>query len=444
MTQIINRTLTDIIDKEAKDYAIYTVENRAIPNMIDGLKPVQRFVLYRALEMGKSDKDKVHKVAAIAGGVADAGYNHGEASAQDACAKMANTWANNVPLLFGEGSFGSRLVQEAAQSRYIHAKVHQNFYDLYKDNDIAPKHIDLDHKPPTYYLPLIPTVLLNGIKGIATGYATNILPHSIQSVIECTKLALKGELNKEPDVAYPLFYGDIIPLGDGRYELHGKYELVSKTVMHIKEIPYKWDRAKYIEKILDPLETNGYITYDDECSKKGFGFKIKFRKDYQFPLDKDKLHEKIMKDFGLIETVSQLITVIDENGQLNDKFKNASELINHFVKVRLSFIDKRIENNIQVCTDKFNTAVRKAKFINDVINEVIILKGKTRKQLLDELSNHELYKDSAQELVQMPLYSITSDEAKKLADTARKLKLDLKYWKETTAQIEYTKDLDTL
>lgn len=117
------RGLKSIIDNEALAYAMYTVENRAIPNMIDGLKPVQRFVVARALELGKGNRDKFHKLASIAGGVADLGYHHGEGSAQDAGALMANTWNNNYPILDGQGNFGSRLVQEAAASRYIFARV---------------------------------------------------------------------------------------------------------------------------------------------------------------------------------------------------------------------------------------------------------------------------------------------------------------------------------
>ena len=95
------RSLESIINNEALAYAMYTVENRAIPNMIDGFKPVQRFVIARTLMLGKSDKNKFHKLASIAGGVADLGYHHGEGSAQETGALMANDWNNNVPFLDG-------------------------------------------------------------------------------------------------------------------------------------------------------------------------------------------------------------------------------------------------------------------------------------------------------------------------------------------------------
>ncbi|SCN45963.1 DNA topoisomerase II [Cronobacter phage Pet-CM3-4] len=136
--QLNMRNLQSIIDNEAKEFAIYTVENRAIPNLIDGFKPVQRFVIARALDLSRGNKEKFHKLASVAGGVADLGYHHGEGSAQDAGALMANTWNNNYPLLDGQGNFGSRLVQKAAASRYIFCRISDNFRKVYKDTEIAP------------------------------------------------------------------------------------------------------------------------------------------------------------------------------------------------------------------------------------------------------------------------------------------------------------------
>lgn len=435
------RGLQSIIDNEALAYAMYTVEQRAIPNMIDGFKPVQRFVVHRALELSRGNKNKFHKLASIAGGVADLGYHHGEGSAQDAGALMANDWNNNLPMLDGEGNFGSRLVQEAAQSRYIFGRVSENFYQIYKDSEYAPAHKDLEHIPPKFYLPLIPTVLLNGVSGIATGYATNIMPHSLKSVVECTKLALKGTLDKEPEVSFPLFSGEVISLDQGRYEIIGKYKEVSKTQMYISEIPYKWDRAKYIEKVLDVLEEKGYITYEDDCSEEGFGFKIKFRKDYILGEDAEKRHEKILKDFGLIERRTQNITVINENGKL-EEFSCASDLIKRFVEVRKEYIQKRIDLKVCETEEAFKLALAKAQFIKTVIDGKIILQGKTRKQLQEEIAI--TWPDYADKLVAMNIYHITSDEAKKLALEAKAKKEENQYWLKTDITTEYTKDLEGL
>lgn len=442
--QLNQRSLQSIIDNEAKEFAIYTVENRAIPNMIDGFKPVQRFVMKRALDLSKGNKEKFHKLASVAGGVADLGYHHGEGSAQDAGALMANTWNNNFPLLDGQGNFGSRLVQKAAASRYIFCRVSDNFRKVYKDLEIAPAHKDNEHVPPAFYLPVIPTVLLNGVRGIATGYATNILPHSFESIVECTRLALEGKLDKEPEVKFPKFNGKVVPTEDGGVELHGVYKFTSATQMYISEIPYKFDRDTYVEKVLDPLEEKGLITYTDDCSKAGFGFKVKFRGVYNLPVSTEMRHDMIMRDFKLIEKLSQFIVVIDENGKLNDKFTKASDLIKHFVEVRKTFIEKRIEHKLNEIKEQLTLAVAKAQFIKDVVDGNIVIQGKTRKALVSELEKVDLFKAHVEKLVSMNIYHITSDEAKKLIEAAKSLKKEYKYWQETTPEAEFIKDLEEL
>lgn len=435
------RGLKSIIDTEALAYAMYTVENRAIPNMIDGLKPVQRFVIARALEMAKGNKDKFHKLASIAGGVADLGYHHGEGSAESAAALMANTWNNIYPILDGQGNFGSRMVQEASAARYVFARVGKNFYDMYKDNEYAPKHKDEEHVPPAYYLPIIPMVLINGISGIATGYATDILPHDVASVKKSVQQALEGKKISEPKVAFPEFRGEIVPV-DSSFELHGTYKFTSRTQMYITEIPYKYDREKYIA-VLDALEDKGFITYEDACSEDGFGFKVKFRKDYVLGETDEERHAKIMKDFKLVERRSQNITVIDHNGKLRE-YENAADLIRDFVDVRLKFVQYRIDNKIDETEKAFKLALAKAKFIKDVIDGVVVVQGKTRKALTDELTQNETYGEFADRLVAMNIFHITSDEAKKLALEAKAKKEENDYWKNTDSKTEYLKDLKEL
>lgn len=437
------RDLKSIIDNEALAYAMYTVENRAIPNMIDGFKPVQRFVVARCLDMARGNKEKFHKLASIAGGVADLGYHHGEGSAQEAGALMANTWNNNFPLLDGQGNFGSRLVKKAAASRYIFARIGTNFAKVYKDTEYAPVHADVEHKPPAFYLPIIPTVLLNGISGIATGYATNILPHSFDSVKKAVLQVLQEKRVTKPKVAYPEFRGDVVEIEPGSYELRGTYKFTSRTQMHITEIPYKYDRETYVAKVLDPLEDKGYITYDDDCDENGFGFKVKIRKEYELPTEENKKHEKIMKDFGLIERRSQNLTVINEKGKLK-VYEDVVELIRDFVEVRKTFVQKRIDGKIIETEEAFKLALAKATFIKDVIDGVVVIQGKTRKVLTEELASNKVYGEYADKLVAMNIFHITSDEAKKLALEAKAKKEEHQYWKTTDVVTEYVKDLEAL
>lgn len=439
---IKKRDIEDIIDNEALEYAMYTVQGRAIPNMIDGFKPVHRFIIHRALDLAKSSNfKKFHKIASIAGSVSDLGYHHTEVSAQDSGAKLANTWDNNFPLLDGQGNFGSRIIKEAGASRYIFARISDNFIKVYKDLDICPKHDDPEHIPPKFYLPLIPTVLLNGISGIAIGYATNILPHDVESVIECTKAAIKGKLDFEPKVKYPEFKGDIVELEDGRYELHGLYKFLSKTAIHITEIPRKWDRETYLIKILEPLRMDGLINYEEGSAKEGFNFKVKLRKEYKLPKSEEAIHNKIMKDFGLIEKVKQNITVINQDSALK-YYETPSQLIRDFVEYRMPFVQTRIDNNIKELQHKLNLCTAKVKFIKMVVDGDIVINGKKRAELVSEIKTHKDISEFSDTLVSMNIYHMTLDEIAKLEKAVKECEKELSYWNKTTPQKEYIKDLE--
>lgn len=434
------RNLESIINNEALEFALYSVQERAIPNMIDGLKPVQRFVLYRALEMGKGDKSKFHKVASIAGSVSDAGYNHGEVSAQESGKLMANDWNNNIPFLAGRGNFGSRLVQDGAASRYIYAKIHDNFYNIYSDFNILPEHEDLEHKPPKFYLPSIPTVLLNGVTGIATGYATSILPHSIGSVIKSTMQAVNGVCVEEPEVEFPLFNGKI-EKSDKGVVLYGKYEVLGKKKIYISEVPYKYDRATYIDKVLDKLKDDDIITsYDDNCRGNEFGFGVNLKNN----VDTYK-KEDIEKLFGLTEKRSQFIVVVDENGKLRDDFDNPSDLIKHFVKVRLGFIEKRIEKTLEELYSKLNLAVARMEFIKMILEGSIEINTKTKTSYIKEiLSNNEKTKNYIDKLLDMAIYNLTEERYNMLKEQIVDLENDIDYWENTTPKFQYLEELDKL
>lgn len=435
--QLNDRSLDSIINTEALAYAMYTIEDRAIPNMIDGLKPVQRFVMYRALAAARGDKQKFHKVASIAGGVSDAGYHHGEGSAQSACALMANTWNNNTPLLDGDGNFGSRLIQEGAAARYVFARVSQNWWDIYKDSEFAPAHEDEEHKPPKYYLPLIPTVLSNGVSGIATGYATSILPHSLKSLVKCTKQAIQGKKVSEPSIQFPQWHGVITEDDTGIYAC-GTFERKGTTKLRITEIPPKFDRLKY-KKVLDDLENKGWITYNDDSGKNRFFFDVTLRKEFT-QRDDD---EVIMKEFKLRQKISQNITVINGHGKLAE-YQLASELIKDFVDFRMPYVQARIDGNIAKSLEAYNFAKAKARFISYVLKSEIKISGRKKADVIADIESYDELKPYADKLISMNLYHITAEEARKLVEDAKAHKEEHEYWLTTTAEAVYLKDLEDI
>jgi len=287
-------SLTDIANNEMKDFAKYTIENRAIPSAVDGLKPVQRFYLYSSIV---NSSKEFKKVSAISGIISDYGYNHGETSAAGAGQLMAANWNNNICLIEGRGSFGTRQIQAAGAARYVYTRLHANFNKYIKDIDLSPEHEDPEHLPPQYYLPVIPLVLTNGIKGIATGFATNILPRSEKDIIKaCKEYISKGKITNRLPITFPDFEGatSYDPISD-RFLSYGIFKRPSSTKLIITEIPYGYDRETYI-KILDKIEDDGNIVrYSDQCSTHGFQFEIHLSNKVAKTLDTDAKIQKMFK-----------------------------------------------------------------------------------------------------------------------------------------------------
>jgi DNA gyrase/topoisomerase IV subunit A len=428
-----NITLSQIAKQYWREYALYTLEDRAIPSIVDGLKPSQRFILYSAL---KNAKDKFIKVAEIAGNVSSYGYHHGEVSVENAATAMSSTWQNNNPLLEGDGNFGSRLIQKAAAARYIYATVSKNFFDFFTDTDLAPPNEDEDIKTPRYYLPLIPYVLLNGVSGVATGFATNILPYDAKDV---TKLIMDHLSGKNIDSRklvpkYPQFTGKIEPNIKGGWDLVGTYELKSKTKLTITEIPYQYDRESYIE-VLDALEENGVIAnYSDECGMHGFQFGVTLPRNFAGDIE---------KVFKLRKSVMENLSVINHDGKLKE-YSTPIELIKDFCDFRITYVKKRIEKEIIDLMHDMALLKSKITFIEMILANKIIFKQKSKKILIEDLIKSKFRPDHINSLLNMNFYHLTTDEIDKLSDRYLDLNDRLTYCKATTPEIEYGIDLNKL
>jgi DNA gyrase/topoisomerase IV subunit A len=433
--------LSQIADNEMKSFALYTIESRAIPNMIDGLKPVQRFYLYSSIQNTPKD---FKKVSAVSGVVSDYGYNHGEASAAGAGQLMAATWSNNICLVEGRGSFGTRLVQEAGAARYVYTRLHSNFSKYVKDLDLAPIHEDPEHEPPQFYIPTIPLVLANGTKGIATGFATNILPRSEESLIAaCKEYIETGDIKDRIAVSFPDFKGttqyDAIT---DRYVCRGVYERPTSTRIVITEVPYGYDREGYI-KVLDKLEDDGEIIgYEDECSSEGFRFDIKLRNQTAKKIGTD---EKVIKMFKLEKTHAENITVIGEDGKLAI-FEDERDLVKRFVDYRLGILGSRISNMSDKCNETVRWLSLKAEFIKAVLEDQIVFKGKGKTDVIKQMETIGLnmINDDGERLLRMNFLTITKEQIADLMKQIKEAKGELKYWKGETPTSQFIADLGEL
>ena len=274
-------TISNIIDTKYRDYSMYVLGHRAIPSAIDGMKTSQRKVLYTAI---KTAKTKL-KTASLAGNaISHANYHHGPTSLESAIGLMTAEWANNVALLDGEGNFGSRLVNEPAAARYTMVKLSQNYSKYFADDDLLDRYQthDIEDPEPMYYLPLIPWALVNGIKGIAIGYACELQPRNPKDLKRLCVDYLSGK-NIDHRKILPYFSGfkgTVEETPDG-YICTGVYEQKSQTKLHITELPVGIEREKYI-KHLDKLEDAGEIVnYIDNCSKNSFDFMVTLRRNHK-------------------------------------------------------------------------------------------------------------------------------------------------------------------
>lgn len=431
--------ISDVAKNEWLDFAMYTVESRAIPNMIDGMKPVNRFYLYSSI---KNSKTEFKKVSAVSGVVSDFGYNHGEGSAASAGQLMAAEWSNNICLVEGRGSFGTRLVQSAAASRYTYTRLHKNFHEYIKDLDLAPEHIDPEHEPPAFYIPVIPLVLANGVRGIATGFATNILPRDpIDLARACKEYTQTGKIQKKVRVMFPQFNGEVIYNSEeNRYYCTGIFERKSKTVIEITEVPYGYDRESYV-KILDKLEEDGLIvSYDDLCDKSGFRFEVKLKQMTSATWD----DEKIIKEFKLSKVFTENLTVIGPDGKLRE-YDDERDLIRDFCEFRNTILQKRIELRQEEYTEEARWLTVKMQFIQAVLDDQIKFKGFKKQEVSEQiLSNTFALPDDCDRLLRLNIMTLTDELVKQLEKDIKEASKNLKFWKTTTVKDQFLFDLEEL
>jgi DNA gyrase/topoisomerase IV subunit A len=424
---------------EWKDFALYTLENRAIPNMIDGMKNVQRFYVYSSIKNSKND---FKKVSAVAGVVSDYGYNHGEGSAAAAGQLMSSEWSNNICLIEGRGSFGTRLVQSAAAPRYTYTRLHKNFSKYIRDLDLAPVHSDPEHEPPAFYVPVIPLVLANGIKGIATGFATHILPRDpVDLARACHEYIETRSIDKKVRIKFPDFKGTVTyNPEENRYYCKGVFERKSKTVLLITEVPYGFDREEYVQ-VLDKLEEAGHIVnYEDLCDKSGFKFEVKLKQNTSANWD----DEKIISAFKLSKPFTENLTVIDQNGKLKE-YDDERDLIRDFCDYRMSVIQKRIDSRKSEAEELVRWLNVKMQFIQAVLDEKIKFKGFKRKEVDQQiLKETDAAENDCDRLLRINIMSLTSEMVGQLEKEIIATQKELGFWKKTTTKDQFLFDLKEL
>lgn len=424
--------VTELIDGQYKDYSKYVLYSRAIPHMIDGLKPSQRKILYTALKTANTSRIKT---ASLSGNtISQANYHHGDASLNDAITKMVQLHSNNIPLLEGEGSFGSRLVPDAAAPRYTYVKMSQNFEKYFADTMVADKSIDPEDPEPAFYLPIIPWVLVNGVKGIAVGFATDIQPRNPKEIAKLCQAYLKGKnIDKETLLPYyPEFEGKIYEELDSVY-CEGNFTLTGQTKLEITEVPVGFTRESYVQVLNKLEETGKIVSYTDKCDKTGFKFDVTLKR------GKKMKDHQIVRLFKLKKKINENITVIDHEGKLK-VYDSPIDIIKEFCDYRRGKYEERYEYLIEEGLSALDIIKAKVKFIELIIQGTLDFKNKNRKTIKKELST-TFKPDIIEILIKMPIYSLCQDEMSKYINEGTALYKQIENWRIIDTTKEFIKEL---
>jgi DNA topoisomerase-2 len=428
-----SRTITSIIHGEHREASKYVCYHRAIPALVDGFKPSQRKAFY--VLRNKKDFVKVQAVSGMM--ISDANYHHGDSAASEAVSKMAQDFpgSNNVKVFAGKGAFGSRFIKEPSAPRYIFVKPNRRFYDLFKDDVLCEPDDDIENPEPRFYLPVIPTLLLNGVEGIAVGFACKIQPYSIGNVVMNVRQALLGDRQVRMVPHFEGYTGEVSwDEKAEKFVQYGRFKVVNTTTIKILEVPTHYDREKY-HRYLDGLESKGLIrSYMDE-SKTGWDITVRL-------VRKSKVFEDPMKVLGLKAALNENITLIDPDGNLR-VYESPNEVISEFVRYRLGVYRRRIEHELETIKEDVFLAQAKAKFIVEMGK--FDFRKTARKTLREHFLGEMGFRDDhLEKCLAMPITRLNRESLADLKAKLTDLKARWNYYRKVTPEELYEIDLENV
>ena len=441
---ITEKTISDFLSNEYKEFAMYSIEGRAIPSFVDGFKPTQRKIIHISNQIWKNGSEKNIKVFQLAGKVAsDAFYHHGNTSLENAIVTMAQKFKNNAPLLEEDGQFGSLRSPQPGAARYIGTKLSENFRLIYKDFDLLDyKEEEGESIEPKYFLPIIPTVLLNGSSGIAVGFASNVLNRDIKSIIDSCVRVIEGKKLSSIKPSLNEFTGEFIQDKENpkRWIIRGKFQKVNTSTVKISELPPSMTYEKY-EEILDKLVDNkDIVSYDNNC-KDNVDYTIKFNRVALECLD-DTALIKLLK---LEESSTEIFTTLDEYGKLKI-FETSEEIIEYFTKFRLAYYNIRKQHTLDKLNRDLKILSNRGRFIKAILDEKLKINNVSKIEIINgiEKLGLEQIDDSYDYLLRMSIYSLTKELFDKMKQDFTTKKEEIKILEDIDPKDMYLLDLSEL
>lgn len=421
-------TYEDFVNKELIHFSNYDVE-RSIPNMMDGLKISQRKILFCAFKKNLTEKEI--KVAQFAAYVSEnSAYHHGEASLQSTIVGMAQNFigSNNINLLKPNGQFGTRQNggKDAGQPRYIFTLLSQLATKLFIKDDsniLTYLNDDGDKIEPEYYIPIIPTILVNGSLGIGTGFSTNIPCYNPKEIITVLKRLLDEEDVSDIEMIpwYNGFTGSIEKI-NGKYFSRGKFTKINSTKIEITELPigtWTYDFKCMLEDMMD--KNQDIKSYENNSGTINIKFTITFANsdvvDDYLRVESNSL-TKFENDFKLSTSKPLGITnMYAFNSKCTiQKYNSPIAIIQDFYKVRLEYYKKRKDYLTSKLKYDLDLLLNKIRFIQAVVNEEIILHKMRKIELDSRLTTDEYirHEGTYDYITRIPVYNLTIDKVEDL------------------------------
>jgi DNA topoisomerase-2 len=436
-----NITISNFLKNQYKDYSFYVIENRAIPSVIDGFKPIQRKIIFVS---DKSIRSVSNKVATLAGKViSDAQYHHGNVSCEDAIVNMAQEFKNNFPLFEKIGQFGSLKSPIASASRYISVKLSNSFDLVYKDDELLDYKVEEGQTiEPKYYLPIIPMVLVNGGGGIAVGFSTNILNRDVKHLIKDCISYLKGGKISDLKPSIDGFSGTFKRDKDNhkKWYISGKFIIDNTSTVKISELPPSMTYEKF-EEHLDILMEKREITTWENIGKGCINYIIKFSREKLASMSEADV-DKLLK---LTDQVTEIFTVLDEKGKLKI-FETSQEILKYFVDFRLGYYQVRKDYLLKKTKEDIFKMENRAMFIKGVLEGKIEVKNRKKDDIVKDIEKLKIERinDSYDYLLSMPIFSLSKEKWEEFQKGIKDKKAEEKLIKASVPKEIYLAELEEL
>ena len=434
------------------DYSMSVIASRALPDVRDGLKPVQRRVLYSMIELNNGPDKPHRKSARIVGDTMGKYHPHGDSSIYGALVNMAQEWSTRYPLVDGHGNFGSMDGDGAAAMRYTEARLSkismELLADINKDTVNFSPNFDDTEKEPDVLPSRYPNLLVNGTTGIAVGMATNIPPHNLREIVSAIVKIIDNRVNENREtsieeilsiVKAPDFPTGGLILGTrGCNEAYrtGRGKIIVRAVTNIEtlpngksqivatELPYMVNKANMIIKIAELVKLkkiDGITDIRDESNREGIRVVIELRKDANANVILNQLykHTQLQDTFGVI-----LLALVDQQ----PKIMNLPDMLKYYLIHQEDVVTRRTRYDLNKAEERDHILQGLLKAL-DFIDEVIsIIRSSRNTQIAKErlMERFELSDPQAQAIVDMRLRALTGLEREKLENEHEELQKRIK------------------